>query len=141
MIVCAHGNVFEYCRSRGLIIVDGWDGDFREYGGKCPILVTDADITEQEYYLEKAKLLARGIELVSTRHEDNPQLATYIAITTERGSVKKRKTPLENEVVNRIRALRAEGMTIRAIQAAEGICYPDGRRLSISFIHKILQKG
>lgn len=141
MIVCAHGNVIEYCKSRDLIIVDRWDGDFRDYNGKCPILVTDAEITEAEYYFEKGKLLARGIELVSTRHEDNPQLATYIAITTERGSTKKRKTSLGNEVIDRIRALRAEGMTIRAIQAADGICYPDGRRLSISFIHNILKKG
>jgi hypothetical protein len=141
MIVCAHGNVLEYCKSRGLIIVDRWDGDFRDYDGMCPILVTDVEITEQEYYIEKSKLLARGIELVSTRYEDNAQLATYIALTTERGGTKKRKTALASEVIDRIKELRAEGMTIRDIQVADGVCHPDGRRLSISYIHKILQKG
>ncbi len=146
MIVCAHGDVFEYCKSRGLIIVDRWDGDFREYSGTCPILVTDAEITEQEYYLEKGKLLARGIELVSTRYEDNPQLVIYIALTTDRGNVKRRKatfgeSPEEVAVIERIRELRSEGLTIREIQAADGVRHTDGRKLSLSLIHNILQKG
>lgn len=144
MIVCAHGNVIEYCKSRDLIIVDRWDGDFRDYNGKCPILVTDAEITEAEYYFEKGKLLARGIELVSTRYEDNALLVRYMTHTTERARKQRTTfgaTPEEVAVVDRIRELRREGFTIREIQAADGVRHSDGRYLSLSLIHRILQKG
>lgn len=146
MIVCAHGNVIEYCKSRDLIIVDRWDGDFRDYNGKCPILVTDAEITEAEYYFEKGKMLARGIELVSTRYEDNALLVRYMTRTTERNNPAKKRavfgaTPEEVAVIERIRELRREGFTIREIQAADGVRHTDGRYLSLSLIHRILQKG
>lgn len=145
MIVCAHGDVFEYCKHRGMIIVETWEGDFREYNGKCPVIVTDADISETEYYFEKGKLLARRIDLISTRYTDDEKLVSYISYSTERsGGRKGRKAfgscPKEKAVVEKILELRKSGMTIRAIRETSGICHADGRRLSVSMIHSILKR-
>lgn len=154
MIVCAHGDVFEYCKRKGMIIVETWDGDFREYDGKCPAIVTDADISEVEYYFEKGKLLARRIDLISTRYTDDEKLVSYISYSTDRGGGKKGRVafgyrregkklvevPEEMAVIAKIRELSESGMTIREIQTADGVCHADGRRLSVSMIHKILKR-
>lgn len=154
MIVCAHGNVSEYCDSRGMVIAETWEGDFREYCGKCSIIVTDADISEAEYYFEKGKLLAVGIELISTRYTDDPKVVNYITYAMSRDDGKKRRVafgyrrkgerlvevPEEMAVIAKIRGLSNQGMTIREIQAADGVCYTDGRRLSVSMIHNILKR-
>ena len=61
MMVCGHGDVFEFCKSRDMVVCETWDGDLGSYSGSCPVLVTDQDMSEQEYYYEKGKFLSRGV--------------------------------------------------------------------------------
>lgn len=141
MMVCAHGDVSEYCEQRDMVICDRWEGKPYEYSGPCRVLVTDADMTEHEYYYMKGQLLAKGIELVSTRHSDNPLLSEYLVYANSRRKENRvGRKPFEDEVViRRIRELRAKGMSIRAIRDAEGVCSPDGRRFSTSTIFRIIK--
>ena len=71
MIVCGHGNVFDFCKNRDMVVCEVWDGDLENYKGNCRVLVTDQDMSEQEYYYQKGKLLGRGIELIHTRYKDD----------------------------------------------------------------------
>lgn len=74
MIVCAHGNVGEYCSRYGMVICDTWDGDLESYSGACRVLVTDKKMPEGQYYYLKNKLLIHGLELVSVWYMDDPEV-------------------------------------------------------------------
>lgn len=141
MTVCAHGDVIDFCDEHDMVICDKWEGKLCEYNGPCRVLVTDSDISENEYYYLKGELLAKGIELISTRHRDDKKLSEYLVYAS--GRRKSRRTgrrPFEDEsVIQRIHELRAKGMSIRSIQMAKGICRSDGSRLSTSTIFKIIK--
>lgn len=157
MIVCGHGDVAEYCKEHDMIIADQYSGEIEEYRGVCPVLVTDQDMPETEYFFLKGKLLAYGIELVSTRYDDNKLMADY-AIHALKKAKKSREgktggrirfgyrydngtiVPNEREmkVVRRIFELRDAGYTYRAISADRDVCRVDGSRLSISTIQTIV---
>lgn len=144
MIVCAHGEVSEYCKNRDMIIVERYAGDIESYGGVCRVLVTDQDMSSSEYYFLKGKMLARGIELVSTRYVDTENLS-YCDIKDapekpNRGRPKfGDSSEAEMAVVNRIFELRDAGYKLRSIAEDEKVCYPDGRKMSISTIQVILR--
>lgn len=142
MIVCAHGEVSEYCENRDMIIVERYDGDIENYGGVCRVLVTDRDMSPGEYYYLKGKMLARGVELVSTRYVDTENLAHgVIKDVPEKRSRGRRKfgdsSEAERSVVDRIFELRDMGCTLKEI--SEKVGYPDGRKISISTIQVILK--
>ena len=141
MMVCAHGNVTEYCREHGMLICEKYNGDLREYRGVCRVLVTDSDISEQEYYFLKGELLAKGVELLSTRWKDDEGLLEFIVYANQRrkersgGGRKKFDDPV---VSKRILELRAAGKSLRAIREDEGV-RRNGERLSLSTISKIIE--
>lgn len=141
MMVCAHGNVLDYCDQHCMVICDKWEGKLNEYSGPCRVLVTDKDMTEHEYYYLKGQLLAKGIELVSTKHNDNPLLSEYLVYANSRRKENRvgRKPVVDEVVIRKIRELRANGMSIRAIRDAEGVFGPDGRRFSTSTIFRIIK--
>lgn len=141
MMVCAHGNVAKFCEEREMSICDVWDGDIRKYNGVCRVLVTDSDISESEYYFLKGELLAKGIELISTRYKDDKLLSKYLVYSASRRKAKYggRKAIVGGDVVSRIRELRLSGMTLRAIREDEKVRRPDGRKLSISTIQKYIR--
>ena len=125
-------------------VCDTWDGEITEYNGVCRVIVTDADISEAEYYLLKGEMLAKGYELVSTRYTDAAIMAGYIKCANSRRRAKYsgRKSFNDAAVIQKIQELRAAGLTIRAIRDSEGICHSDGRKLSLSTIQKIInEKG
>ena len=142
MMVCAHGKVSEYCENHDMMICDTWDGDLRDYNGDCAVLVTDSDISENEYYFLKGELLAKGYELISTRWKDNEGLLEFIVYANKRRKIRAggRQRFGDRDVVRRILELRAAGMSLRGIQEDALVRRPDGGRLSISTIGKIIER-
>lgn len=154
MIVCAHGDVDKFCTDHDMVIGNRYSGDIKKYNGAYRILVTDADITECEYHHLKRKLLSRGVELISTRHKDWTGLSDYLAYSAGRDydESQKRKggrrmfgygsdglTEEGRRMVRRILELRDAGWTYRSISEDGGVCYPDGRKLSVSTVQIIVK--
>lgn len=152
MIVCANGNVLDFCNNHNMLIVEIYDGEIEDYKGVCRVLVTDKDMTEAEYYYLKGKMLAAGVELVSTWHDDRRGFSEFLVqnMTNKKsggrymfgyqnmgGEVK--LTDMGRAVVKRIFELRDIGYTYRKIQLDDGVHHLDGRNLSISTIQIILK--
>ena len=153
MIVCAHGEVSEYCKNYGLVICGEHIGDIEDYRGKLPVLVTDVDIPEMEFFALKERMLRRGVELVSTRYSDTA-MAEYIAYQATGKRREKsggramfgyrwangERTVIERDmaVVRRIFELRDAGWTYKRIADDDAVCYADGRKLSISTVQVII---
>lgn len=154
MIVCAHGEVSEYCKNHGLVICGEHIGDIEDYRGKLPVLVTDVDIPEMEFFALKERMLRRGVELVSTRYSDTA-MAEYIAYqATENRREKSGGRAMfgyrwENgelavverdmTVVRRIFELRDAGWSYKRIAEDDAVSYADGRKLSVSTIQVIIR--
>lgn len=142
MIVCAHGEVSEYCENRDMIIVERFTGEIENYCGVCAVLVTDREMSSGEYYYLKGKMLARGIELVSTQYVDTENLAqgTVKEISEKRSGRRKfgDRSDAEMAVVRRIFELRDSGATYKEISEDPRVRYADGRKMPISTIQVIL---
>lgn len=146
MIVCAHGEVSEYCKNYGMVICSEYVGNIENYDGSCPVVVTDADMSENEYYALKLKMLRRGVEVVSTRYSDEAMagFVAYLAQTERDGKKGGRprfgeRSEFERAVVERIFELRDAGWTLRKIAEDERVSYLDGTKMSISTIQTILK--
>lgn len=158
MLVCGHGNVQDYCKTRGMIITCTHVGDLEDYNGVCKVIVTDMEMSESEYYFLKGKMLAKGYELVSTRYNDVSIAATlieYYARNERDGKRKKNggrckfgyrrvngKEVVHEEtmaVVKRILEMRDAGHTLREIQADDRVHHVNGHHLSISTIQLIIK--
>lgn len=155
MIVCAHGNVAEYCANHGMVICDTWDGDLESYSGACKVLVTDQEMPEGSYYYLKNKLLIRGVELVSVLYADDPQVVQRLIDDAEDRKTKygaRQKfgykkvagvvveDPEAMAVVRRVLELREQGLSYRQIRESEGVRHPDGRQISVSTIRQICER-
>ena len=144
MIVCAHGEVSEYCENRDMIIVEQYTGDIENYGGVCRVLVTDRDMSAGEYYYLKGKMLAQGVELVSVRYVDTENLAqgaAKAAVEKRPGSGRRKfgeNSEAEMAVVRRIFELRDAGYKMRAISEDPMVKRADGSKLPVSTIQVIL---
>lgn len=154
MIVCAHGDVAAFCKERDMMICETWDGDLGSYNGSCPVLVTDQEMCEEEYYYWKGRLWAKGVNLVSTHHKDDPKLVAYLTYEAEQrkqtyggrqpfGFTRRNGVVVEipemMAVARRILELRDAGMTLREIHDDEGVHHPDGRKISVSTIQLIVK--
>ena len=149
MIVCAHGEVSEFCEKSGMTIYEHYTGDLESYEGTCPVIVTDREMTKNEYYYLKMKLLRRRIELVSINHCDK-DLSEFVAYLNQRQRKEKHggrlpfgftSTGVDEKkmaVVRRILELRDAGYTYKQIQKDPDVHHGDGRELSISTIQVIL---
>ena len=153
MVVVAHGNVDRYCSEHDMIIGERYEGDLREYKGRCP-LITDADIPKNEYYYIKYKMLLRKVQIISVRWA-SAELSEFVAYCAEQ-EAKRRKVggrvmfgyrrrggvivddPAGMRVVDRIIELRDSGATYERIRNDEGVHHLDGRKMSISTIQVIL---
>lgn len=154
MIVCGHGDVLDFCKDRDMVVCETWDGDIGDYKGHCRVLVTDQDMSEQEYYFQKGKLLGRGIELISTRYKDDKLMTEFLAYQAERRKEKYggrqpfgyrrvgdeiREIPEMIEVARKIVEMKDGGKTLREIHECADIHHPDGRRISVSTIQQIIK--
>lgn len=157
MIVCAHGNVADFCKEHDMVIGDRYVGDIREYVGNLPVVVTDQELTKNEYYYLKKQLLSRGTELVSVYYNDS-SLSEFVVYLNQKEAEQRRQryggrtmfgvTRTGGEevllddsraVIERIFELRDAGMTYREIQEDRGVHHPDGRIISLSTIQVILK--
>lgn len=154
MLVCAHGDVTQFCEARDMVITSHYDGDLEKYEGVCRVLVTDAEMTQYDYYYLKGKLFASGVELVSTRYTDDGLLSEYAVYAGKRGAEERRVkyggrqrfgfcdgvlTAEGKAVTDRIFELRDKGYSYRMIREDEGVHHPDGRKMSISTIQIIIK--
>lgn len=157
MIVCAHGDVADYCKEHDMLISEQYSGDIEKYSGDCLIIVTDQEMTKNEFYYLKAQMLRRGIELVSTRYCSR-SLDEFVAYQHSRESQKHHiksggrqifgfysqdgvvyEKPEELEVVKLILELREQGQSYRQISENESVHYSDGRKISLSTIQTIIK--
>lgn len=157
MIVCGHGDVADFCGKYDMVIVENHEGSIESYKGVCRVLVTDQVMSEHEYYFMKGKMLARGVELISTVHRDSEELSKYMFYENQQKREKNRKyvgrckfgfhrvgdeeVPHEGrmKVVKRILSLHDAGCTYRAIRDDEGVRHTNGDMLSISTIQLIVK--
>ena len=157
MVVCEHGNVRDYCRKRGMMIMCSHHGVIEEYKGVCRVIVTDKDMTESEYYFLKGKMLAKGYELISTKHEDAEMCVSLMTHYAEDELENRKKhagrckfgyhrvngeVVVHEEkmaVVRRIFELRDNGCSLHTIQKDENVHHMDGRELSTSTIQLIIK--
>lgn len=157
MIVCGHGDVEKYCEDKNMIIVERYDGCIEDYNGVSRVLVTDQGMTEGAYYSLKAKMLAKGVELVSIHYEDTPSVSEYIVHSTNEsiqdrqkhtgrhqfGFAMKNGVKVHHEhnfnVAKTIIELRDKGLTLAKIQDDPEVKHPDGRKLSLSTINTIIK--
>lgn len=152
MIVCGHGEVSEYCSKRGMIICETYEGELEQYAGSCRVLVTDQEMPEGRYYYLKSKLLVRGVELVSTRYQDDPEVVQQFIDDAEsrrkRYGVRQKfgyrkvdgvvvEDPEAMDVVRRVLELRDQNCSYRKIQMDAKVRRADGRQLSVSTIMTI----
>lgn len=154
MMVCAHGDVVEFCEANGMDICETWIGDIEKYDGVCRVLVTDAPVSEYEYYYLKGLCLARGVELVSTRYTDNRLLTEYLHYVNSRKNDKLPsrqpfgwrvsggvvvECPEELAVARLVLELRDTGMSFREITGDDRVVRPNGNRLNIGTIQSIVK--
>ena len=159
MLVCAHGNVVEYCDEHGLRIVENWHGELTDYNGDCRVIVTDAEMRLQEFLYLRMAMFSRGYDLRSVHHpnvdekvnefleyagmqERNRRKETYGG-RQPFGWQRRNGVVVENSammsVARRIIELRDSGMTLRDIQNFPEIHHPDGRKISVSTIQQIIK--
>lgn len=150
MIVCAHGEVREFCEAHEMQILEKYDGDMKDYRGKCVVVVTDLKMSREEYDRLKCELFGRGIELVSTEWTDDEVILRLLRNQIEQrgkrggrqmyGFAKKNGVivdiPRKIVVAKKILEMRDEGMTLRDIQN-----YLDsiGEYMSMSTIQTIIK--
>lgn len=158
MLVCAHGNVIEYCDEHGMTICENWHGEIRDYSGGCPVIVTDLEIGVQEFLYLKMQMSGKGYEVISTRYEVSPEINKFLDYVGAKERDRRKETyggrqpfgwqkrngvVVENSammyVARRIIELRDSGMTLRDIQNFPEIHHPDGRKISISTIQQIIK--
>ena len=150
MIVCAHGEVSDFCKLHDMVIVERHTGEIESYTGPCKVLVTDQDLTEYEYYFLKGRMFANGVELVSTKHVDSKCLFGDEGYKTGRNGGRQKfgfyrngdevkLTDNGRRVVTRILELRDAGYTYQKINEDGEVRHPDGRKLGISTIQVILK--
>lgn len=154
MLVCAHGAVSDFCKEHGMVIVENYTGDIENYKGVCRVIVTAEIESESEYYYLKGKMLANGIELISTKHKDCDKMLDFLAYNARREAENRRQkyggrhrfgfnedglTDTGRAVVKRIFELRDAGYTLRAIRDDEGVYHPNGKSLSTSTIQVIVK--
>ena len=153
MVVCAHGDVAQFCERYDMKILESYDGCLEVYHGHCAVVVTDQKMPREVYDSLKCTLFGRGVELVSTEWEDDDTmlrlLRNQIAQRGKRGgrqpfgfykkNGKIAEIPAMIAVARRIISLRDSGLTYQAIQMDSGVRHPDGGELSMSTVHAIIK--
>ncbi len=153
MVVCAHGDVSEFCEKHEMEILESYSGSLEEYKGNCAVIVTAEDLTREDYDSLKCSLFGRGIELVSVKWPDDDVILRLLRNQIEQrgkrggrqmfGFYKKygliTEIPEKIALARRIIKMRDAGKTLREIQVETGGYYEDGRPLSMSTIQQIIK--
>lgn len=84
MVVCAHGEVAGFCEKHNIEILERYNGDLKDYSGSCAVIVTDQQMTREEYETLKCTMFGRGLELISTEWTDDAIIVALLRQTVER---------------------------------------------------------
>jgi hypothetical protein len=153
MVVCAHGDVAEFCEKHEMVILESYDGSLKDYHGDCPVVVTAQKMTATEYDSLKCELFGRGIELVSVDWIDDEGivrlLRNQIARRGKRGGRQMfgftKRNGVVVEIPEKIRVartvieMRDAGFTLKQIRETEGVYHSDGKKLATSTIQQIIK--
>lgn len=154
MIVCAHGDVREFCEAHDMIIIEDYVGEIEKYDGLFRVLVTAEEMSEHEYYFLKGKMLNRGYELVCIHRKDERTMVELMTYKVIREAEERREkyggrhmfgmngdglTETGRVVVARIFELRDKNYTLRQISEDADVHKSDGSSLSISTIQTIIK--
>lgn len=153
MIVCAHGDVAGFCEKHEIEIMESYDGDLEDYSGNCVVIVTNQQMTREQYEYLKCTMFGRGVELVSTDWTDDAIIVALLRQTVDRRKRRGGRNPFgyrkENgefveipmliEVARDVIKLRDAGHTLRYIRDHEDIRHLDGKKISMSTIQLIIK--
>lgn len=153
MIVCAHGDVAVFCEKHRMRILETYTGDLRNYKGNCPVIVTNQQMTREEYEELKCELFGRRVEMVSVDWTDGAVimalLRKQVAQRGKRGGrqpfgfYKKNgvitEIPEVIAVARKVIELRDKGYSLRDIKDRSDIRHPDGGELGLSTIQAIVK--
>jgi hypothetical protein len=84
MVVCAHGEVAGFCEKHGIEILESYNGDLKDYSGSCAVIVTDQQMTREQYESLKCTMFGRGLEVISTEWTDDAIIVALLRQTVER---------------------------------------------------------
>lgn len=157
MVVCAHdtkGDVDAFCEAHEMQILESYFGDIGDYyKSNCAVIVTDQEMTRQEYDSLKCTLFSRGVELVSTKWTDDEAILRMLQCQIQNrkkrggkqifGYTKKNglitEIPEMIAVARKVLKMRDSGFTLKEISGDKEIRYPDGRKISVSTIQQIIK--
>lgn len=153
MVVCAHGEVSEFCEKHEMVIFEHHSGGLEDYAGNCAVIVTDQKMTRDEYDSWKCRMFSRGVELVSTEWTDDSTILRLLRNQVEQrkkrggrqifGYYQRNGVIIENPamiaVARKVIELRDAGYSLRKIRENENVSYQDGRKLAISTIQVIIK--
>lgn len=159
MIVCAHGNVTEFCRENGLTVAARYVGEIVDYRGEIKTIVTDQQMGAQEFLYLRMIMLGKGydvrsiqyptidkkinefLEFVGTQeiHRRKEKYGGRQPFGYRKVGTEIREIPEMIAVARKIIEMKDSGATLRQIHEAQGICHPDGRKISISTIQQIIK--
>ena len=153
MVVCAHGEVAGFCEKHEMKILERYRGDLSDYKGSCTVIVTDQQMTREEYESLKCVLFGRRVELVSVDWTDDAVILALLRNQIIRrgkrggrqpfGFYKKNgviaEIPEVIAVARKIIELRDAGWTLRDIKEHRDVRHPDGGELGLSTIQQIIK--
>lgn len=158
MLVCAHGDVAEFCREHDFTVAGQYIGNITDYDGDIKMIVTDKEMSKQEFYYLRLVMLGKGYDVRSIHYpcmdKELNEFLEYVGIQERNrrketyggrqpfGYQKRNGVVVENSammyVARRIIELRDSGMKLRDIREFPEIHHPDGRKISISTIQQII---
>lgn len=153
MVVCAHGDVLRFCEEHEMEILEKYEGDLSGYKGKCAVVVTDQQMTREEYESLKCAMFGRGYELVSVDWTDDAVILALLRQTIANRKRRGGRQPFgfykRNGVIaeipemaataRRVIELRDKGWTLRDIKEHSDARHPDGGELGLSTIESIIK--
>ena len=159
MLVCAHGDVAEFCKEHGMTVVDHYVGEITDYTGDVRVIVTDREMCAQEFYYLRLVMWGKNYDVRSIHYpildEKLNEFLEYVGLQEQ----KRRKeryggrqpfgyqlrngerveNPAMMAVARRIIEMKDSGATLREIKGDEGVHHPDGRDISLSTIQQIIK--
>lgn len=153
MVVCAHGDVDKFCEKHKIEILERYNGDLEDYIGNCVVIVTDQQMTREQYESLKCTMFGRGLEVISTEWTDDAIILALLRQTVDR---RKRRggrnpfgyrkedgelveIPMLIDVARDVIRMRDAGRTLKYIRDHEDIRHLDGKKISMSTIQLIIK--
>lgn len=159
MIVCGHGDVTAFCKENGFTVAARHTGEIIDYRGEIKTIVTDQKMSAQEFLYIRMIMLGKGYDVRSIQYPNiDRKMDEFLEFVGTQEMYRRkekyggrqpfgfrkvgneiREIPEMIAVARKIIEMKNEGATLRQIHESEGICHPDGRRISVSTIQQIIK--